>query len=186
MSIMIDIISQKKALSLQTNNKLLHTINKRILWMTHTKPILKLYKQKDLSYNKIEEFIYFLQLSKFKYNTLGYIVRYSVDEYFRTLLIEDTDYRLEINIYNKDKSVEADYLVKSSDTRYNCNIYDVENYKYKNKDYYITGHPDNIQKIEIPTDNESYYVNPLYTVINLIINDAMYSLIKDYVLRDWE
>lgn len=177
MNRMMDIVSEKELLNLE-RNKLFYIIDKRVLWYTYIKPILKSYKESKLSYQKIEDFIYFLQLSDFKYSTLGYIVKFSVDEYYRTLMIEDSDYKLNIDIYNKDKTVAIEYTVKSSDTRYNYNIYDANMYKNK----YNIRNSYNVPFITI--DNETCYVNPLDDVINIILNDTIYSLVKDYILRD--
>lgn len=157
MNRIINIIEQKKVLD--DNNKIFYNINKRILWSTYVKPILKSYDKEELSYSKIQDFIYFLQLSKFKYSTLGYLIKYSIGEYFTTLNIEDSDYKLSINIYNKDKSIESEYIVKSSNTRYMYNIPINNNITYKSI-YYVL------------SDN-----------INTIINNTMYSLVKDYILR---
>lgn len=158
MNNIIDIVSEKK--TLDNNNKLFYTINKKILWITYVKPILKLYKEKELSYEKIEELIYFLQIIKFKYNTLGYIIKYSVDQYFRTVNIEDSDYKLQIIIYNVDKSVEIEYIVNYSNTRYVYSIPDKNSNKFRGCVY-----------------------ERLHDNINLILNNAMYELVKDYILK---
>lgn len=163
MSNIINIIEEKN--SLETNNKLIYIINKKILWVTYAKPILKSYKLEKLSYKKLEDFIYYLQMSKYKYNTLGYLVNYSVGKYFRTLTIEDTEYKLKINIYNKDKSVDIEYIIKESDTRY---IYNIPSDNSSNKN----------------SKNVNYIYNQLHDNINSIINNALYLLVKDYVLND--
>lgn len=159
MNDIVNIITEKNVL--ETNNKAFYYINKRILWITYVKPLLKKYIQKDLTYEKISEFIYFLQITKFKYNTLGYLIKYSVDEYFRTLTIEDSEYKLQIIIYNIDKGVETEYIVKSSNTRY---VYNIPHNNTKK----ITG---------------SVYER-LHDNINLILNNAIYTLIKDFTLKE--
>ena len=159
MSKMIDIISRRKGI--KKKNKIKYFIDKHLLWNTYVKKIIEEICKEDLSYRKIDNFIFFLQSINYKYNDYGYIISYNIHEYYKVLEIKDSEYVLKMLLYTESETVDVDFTVACSNTTYTYNLPDTKSKLFKGCVY-----------------------SQLHDNINNILNNTIRDIVKQFILRE--
>lgn len=158
MSKMIDIISIKKGI--KDSNKIKQFIDKHLLWNTYVKKVIDELSEEELSYKKINDFIFFLQFTKYKYNDYGYVISYRTHKDYNILEIKDNEYEIKMVLCNVLETVDIDFTITCSNTTYNYNLPDTKSKLFKGCVY-----------------------SQLADNINNVLNNTIRDSIKQYILR---
>lgn len=158
MSKMIDIISRRKGIIKKSRIK--YVIDKHLLWNTYVKKVIDDICKEDLTYEKINDFIFFLQSCNYNYNDYGYVINYKIDKDYKLLEIKDTEYILKIVLYNVLETADIDFSILCSNTTYSYTIPDNRNKKFRGCVY-----------------------DQLHDNINNTLNNTMRDIFKQYILK---